>query len=265
MRSYAKVHVLHAGELTYDQSLAFKELDVIPPVHHRSKEFQQKVPVSSYLIEHPQGNIVVDTGWHEDIRTNPKKHLGEEIYQFIEYKLPEGHSIKEQLAAKNLSPEDIHTVVITHLDVDHISGLKLLSKAERFLVSEPEWENHRDESKEKWYKGIDFEPVKLEKIPFGPHQLGKDLFGDSLVYLVFTPGHTAGHISVLVRVEAGWVLLVSDVGYAEKSWKEQILPGITVDDELAFQSLQWVKEFSELEDCVVAIANHDPNIQPTVY
>jgi N-acyl homoserine lactone hydrolase len=107
MRNYAKVYVLHTGELTYDQSLAFKELDVIPAVHHRGKEYQQKVPVSSYLIEHPKGNIVVDTGWHEEIRTNPKKHLGEDLYQFIEYKLPEGHSIKEQLAAKNLSPEDI--------------------------------------------------------------------------------------------------------------------------------------------------------------
>jgi glyoxylase-like metal-dependent hydrolase (beta-lactamase superfamily II) len=265
MENYAKVHVLHVGELTYDRSLAFKELEVIPPFHERGKAFQQKVPVSSYLIEHPQGNIVVDTGWHEDIRTSPKEHLGEDIYQFIEYKLPEGHSVKEQLAARNLSPEDIHTVVITHLDVDHISGLKLLSGAKRILVSEQEWKNHRDESKEKWYEDIDFELVKLEKIPFGPHQLGKDLFGDGLVYLVFTPGHTTGHMSVLVRVEAGWVLLVSDVGYAEKSWKEQILPGNTVDDELAYQSLQWVKEFSEREDCAAAIANHDPSVQPTVF
>jgi hypothetical protein len=72
-------------------------------------------------------------------------------------------------------------------------------------------------------------------------------------------------MSVLVRVKAGWVLLVSDVGYAEKSWKEQILPGNTVDDDLAYQSLQWVKEFSEREDCVAAIANHDPSVKPTVF
>ncbi|WP_028778140.1 N-acyl homoserine lactonase family protein [Shimazuella kribbensis] len=265
MKSYAKIHVMHAGELTYDQSLAFKEMDSIPAVHQRGPEYQQKVPVSSYLIEHPKGNIVIDTGWHEDIRTNPKEHLGEDIYQFIEYKLPEGKSVREQLASKNIQTDQIDAVVITHLDVDHISGLPLLKNAKRFLVSAPEWENNQHESKEKWYKGIEFEPFQLEPIPFGPHQLGKDLFGDGLVYLVYTPGHTAGHISVLVRAEAGWVLLVSDVGYAEKSWKEKILPGNTVNDELAYQSLRWVNEFSQRNDVVATIANHDTKIKPTVF
>ncbi|HZG17838.1 MAG TPA: N-acyl homoserine lactonase family protein [Candidatus Bathyarchaeia archaeon] len=264
MENFVKVHVMHTGSVKYDRALAFKELDAIPPVNQRGAAFQELVPVSCYLIEHPTGRVVVDAGWHEDIRTQPKEHFGEDLYQFIEYSLPEGSSVKEQLSARKIAPEDLDAVVITHLDEDHISGLQLLLGAKRFLVSQPEWKNAAS-YKEKWYKGITFEAFELEPIPFGPHLLGKDLFGDGLVYLVFTPGHTHGHVSVLARVEKGWLLLASDVGYAEKSWNEHILPGFTVDDHLALQSLQWVQQFSQRVDCVAAIANHDPSVRPGSY
>jgi len=110
MDSFVKVHAMHTGDLKYDRSLAFKELDVIPPVNQRGEAHQELVPVSAYLIEHPKFRIVVDAGWHEDIRTKPKEHFGEDLYQFIEYSLPEGSSLREQLAAKGLSPRDIDVV-----------------------------------------------------------------------------------------------------------------------------------------------------------
>ncbi|MCK1995325.1 N-acyl homoserine lactonase family protein [Peribacillus muralis] len=231
MEKFVKVHVMHTGDVKYDRALAFKQLDVIPPVNQRGQEYQELVPVSCYLIEHPNGRIVVDAGWHEDIRTQPKEHFGEDLYQFIEYRLPEGRSVREQLATKNITPQDIYAVVMTHQDEDHISGLQHLIGAKRFLVSEPEWRN----------------------------------CADGLIYLVFTPGHTDGHVSVLARVEKGWLLLVSDVGYAEKSWKELILPGNTVDEQQALESLQWVQYFLQRSDCVAAIANHDPSVRPVSY
>ncbi|WP_233531466.1 N-acyl homoserine lactonase family protein [Paenibacillus alkalitolerans] len=264
MDMFVKVHVMHTGDLKYDRSLAFKELEVIPPVNQRGEACQELVPVSAYLIEHPKGRVIVDAGWHEDIRTKPKEHFGEDLYQFIEYRLPEGSSLREQLAAKGFAPRDIDAVVMSHLDEDHISGLELLIGAKKFLVSEPEWKNVAS-YKEKWFKGVSFETFEPESIPYGPYRLGKDLFGDGLVYLVLTPGHTAGHVSVLARVEAGWLLLVSDAGYAEKSWQELILPGFTFDERQALDSLKWVREFSQREDCVAAIANHDPSVRPGIY
>jgi len=264
MEDFVKVHVMHTGQLKYDQAVAFKELDVIPPVNFRGESYQQVVPVSSYLIEHSKGWIVVDTGWHEDIRKNPREHLGDDLYQFIEYTLPEGMSVREQLESKNIVPQDINTVIITHLDIDHISGIELLKDAKRILVSEPEWGNI-EEVKQHLIRDIYLEPFKLETIPYGPYNLGKDLFGDGQIYLVFTPGHTPGHLSVLVRVANGWLLLASDVGYAEKSWKELILPGNTTNENQAMKSLLWVQEFSQRKDCVAVIANHDSFIQPRLF
>lgn len=264
MTLFAKVHIMHTGEVTFDRSLAFKELDIVPPVGIRGEAFQLRVPISSYFVEHPRGYVVIDAGWHEEIRTNPNEHLGEELCAFIRFRLPTGSSIREQLAAKHISPSEIDTVVISHLDVDHISGLQLLSGAKRFLVSQLEWQNHADASKAKWINDLPIETFSLEEIPHGPFQRGKDLFGDGLIYLVHTPGHTAGHLSVLIRVQKGWVLLASDVGYAERSWQELILPGFTVDDKQAMQSLQWVQQFSQRNDCILSIANHDPSVKPMI-
>ncbi|MGN7167870.1 N-acyl homoserine lactonase family protein [Paenibacillus cellulositrophicus] len=257
MNDFVKVEVLHTGRLKYDRSLAFKELDSIPPVNQRGESFQSEVPLSSYLIEHPsERRVVVDAGWHEDIRTRPEQHLGSDLWQFIEYDLPAGSSVREQLQARGLTPKDIELVVISHLDVDHISGLGLLKGAGRFLVSQPEWE-FATVSQEAWHREVPVTPFALEPIPYGPYQSGLDVFGDGLLYLVHTPGHTPGHLSILAKVEKGWLLLASDAGYAERSWQEMILPGITSDPDQAMKSLQWVRDFAGREDCVAALAHHE--------
>lgn len=258
-----KVHVMHTGAVKVDRALPYMELDKVPPVNERGEAYQTWLPMSSYLIEHPKGRVVVDAGWHEEVRTNPVEHLGDAAH-FAEYSLPPGQSVKEQLASKGFSPQDIDLVVVTHLDVDHISGLKLLDGAKRFWVSEIEL-THVKPHKKIWYEGLPLETFEFESIPYGPYRSGKDVFGDGLVYLVFTPGHTMGQVSVLIRLESGWLLLASDVGYSERSWKEFVLPGAVTNAEQAAESLQWVKDFSGRDDCVAVIANHDPAVRPAKY
>ena len=93
MESNVKVHVMHTGEVKVDQSLPYKELEIVPPVNKRGEAFQLWIPLSTYLIEHPSGRIVVDAGWHEDVRTRPLEHLGSAA-NFVEYTLSEGCSVK---------------------------------------------------------------------------------------------------------------------------------------------------------------------------
>lgn len=62
----------------------------------------------------------------------------------------------------------------------------------------------------------------------------------------------------------GWVVLASDVGYSESSWREMILPGITTDKKAAYSSLKWLKDFSQRKDCISVIANHDLEIKPGI-
>lgn len=257
---YVNVHVMHCGDVKVDRRLAYRDsaLADVPEIGARDEEYQPWFPVSCYLIEHPEGNVVIDAGWSEAVRGEPEKHLGY-AYRFCRPRLSPGQSIREQLEARNIVPEQIRYVLISHLDVDHINGLHLLAGAQEFIVSEPEW-NAATYQKARC-EGIAIKPFSLEQIPFGPYQLGKDLFGDGLVYLVFTPGHTAGLLSVLARVQNGWLLLVSDAGYSDVSWRELILPGHLYDERQAMQSLQWIRQFSEREDCVAVIASHDPAVK----
>ncbi|MFC0334566.1 hypothetical protein ACFOLF_25025 [Paenibacillus sepulcri] len=110
------------------------------------------------------------------------------------------------------------------------------------------------------WKGVNLQTFALEDIPYGLFKLGLDLFHDGSLYLVHTPGHSKGHISVLIRTGEGWVLLASDTGYAEKSWKQHILPGLTTSKNEAAQSLRWIAEFAQIADCCAVLANHEGNV-----
>ena len=260
---------MHTGKVYIDRALSFKEKGLHPAPYtgwFRGKHKKRWVPVSTYLIEHPKGLILVDTGWHEDIRWNQKKHLGSLAYSMFQGELPVGESIAEQLHALGINSADIDIVLLSHLHSDHVSGLKHVKDAKRFLTSELEWKaaHKRIGYIKSMWQDMPIETFHFTDIPFGPYKKGYDLFGDESLYLVHTPGHSDGLISILIKMPKGWLLLASDVGYAEKSWQEMILPGLTTDEKAANLSLKWVKDFANRENCLRVIANHDPNIVPEI-
>ncbi|GGG14782.1 N-acyl homoserine lactonase family protein [Paenibacillus albidus] len=265
----SKIHVWHTGEVYIDQALAFEEKTIHPMPHTgwlRPKAKKRWVPVSVYLIEHPKGLILVDTGWHEEMRTNQRKHLGLFASSVIKGRLPEGKAVHEQLSNYGIKPNEIDYVLMTHLHSDHVSGIKHVSQAKKILVSQLEWKAAHQEFgyKKSMWNGVNLTPYHLTEIPYGPYKLGLDLFQDGSVYLVHTPGHSAGQFSVLVQTGNGWVLLASDVGYAAASFTQNILPGVKTSKIDAQRSLNWVSEFSQKEDCLIAMANHDPEIQSQI-
>ncbi|KTG13316.1 N-acyl homoserine lactonase family protein [Haloferax profundi] len=261
------VHVLHTGAVNIDRALAFREQSLHPMPYTgwlRPKSKRMWAPVSAYLIDHPEGPVLVDAGWHSDVRTDQRGHLGFLSSTMYWGRLPAGQAVHEQLASLGVRPEDLEYVVMSHLHSDHASGLEHVRDAKHIVVSTPEWDARTDFGYiPSMWDGIDVTPFDLAEIPFGPFKQGLDLFGDGLVYLVFTPGHSAGHVSVLTKTGAGWVLLAGDVGYAAKSWEDGILPGVTTDDRDMHASLTWVKDFAARDDCVAAFANHDPDVTPT--
>jgi len=260
------VHVLHTGDVTIDRALAFRERTIHPMPYtgwFRSKGKRITVPVSAYLIEHPEGLVLVDTGWHAAIRDHQREHLGRLAYSMYQGRLPAGQSVTEQLAAMGIEPEDLSFVVLSHLHSDHASGVGLVEDASRIVVSEREWAARDDFGYiTSMWDGVEIEPFAFEEVPYGPFGRGLDLYGDGSVVLVYTPGHSEGHVSVLARTDAGWVLLAGDVGYAARSWEQSILPGVTTSDEEMRASLSWVRAFAEREDTVAALANHDPDVTP---
>ncbi|UHA74833.1 N-acyl homoserine lactonase family protein [Paenibacillus sp. 481] len=265
----AKIHVWHTGSVYMDEAMAFHEKTWHPAPFTgwlRPKSKKHHFPVSVYFIEHPKGNVLVDTGWSEDIRTKQQQHLGRLTMSMYHGVLPEGTSVREQLHAHGYTARDIDIVMLSHLHADHVSGIQHVANAKNIVTSDIEWNEAQKAVgyiRSMW-DGVRINTFSLKAIPFGPYKLGLDVFDDGTLYFVYTPGHTKGLCSVLVQTNQGWVLLAADVGYAEQSWQERILPGTMANKEEAALSLNWVRDFAQRDDCFAVLANHDRNVQPHV-
>ncbi len=236
------------------------------------KEDRIWLPVSSYLIRHPEGMLLFDCGWHREIspggtydRRAQIRHMSRTLYMVNQGILPEGEAVDEQLARRGISPEDLDCVILSHLDVDHASGLKLVRDAKRILVSEDEVrcaKKHRVRYASSMWEGVDMETFSFDETGIGPFGRSKDLFGDGTVQMVSIPGHSDGQIALRIANGERFVLLFADGGYATRSWKEMIRPGISMDPERQMASLRWIREQSLDPNCVESLANHDPDVAP---
>lgn len=275
-----KIHVFHTGEVCVAPDLPFGGDNcnaVKASGVFGKKEDRLWLPVSAYLIEHPKGKFLVDTGWARDVSPNGEfdkkaqiKSLGSVLlYEVNQGRIGLGQCIDEQLLEMGIKDSDLDAVLITHLDCDHANGLKQVKNAKKFMVSADEVKfANKITNKVRYYKGW-WEGIDLTEFEWNDNQgpVGKsyDLLGDGSIELINIPGHADGLYAVKVKNEEGkFVLLFSDGGYARKSWEEQITSGIAADKQLQKQSLAWIREQSLDENCVESLANHDPDIAPHV-
>ncbi len=87
-----------------------------------------------------------------------------------------------------------------------------------------------------------------------------DLLGDGTVRIISTPGHTVGHMSVLLRVAGDRrVLVVGDAAYTLRNIREEILPLLTADDEASVQSVREIRTFSGGGPEAILVPSQDPS------
>src|SRR4051812_31959945 len=73
------------------------------------------VPVVSFLVSHPNGKLLFDTGVHCQARVDPVGRLGAERVKRLTVKSESGDDAVAQLARLGLVPDDIRYVVNSHL------------------------------------------------------------------------------------------------------------------------------------------------------
>jgi len=261
-----KVTVLQTGRVNVDIGIPLKQNNPLAPTGwFRSKKHRLWMPVSTYLIEHPKGLVLIDTGWNKEERVSKSSKFN--IPKVAVSELPQGLSIDEQLKKLGISPENLDYVLISHMDGDHIGGLDVVSKAKKILVSKDEWRSSQKKinrfryDSELW-KESRIEQFEYEKSNIGPFNKSYDLFKDGTIQLVSTPGHSNGLFTTLINGNEQFAALIADTGYLKESWNDLHIPGITVSKKKAKKSLEWVKSISEDLRCYGIYANHDPEIRP---
>jgi glyoxylase-like metal-dependent hydrolase (beta-lactamase superfamily II) len=178
-------------------------------------EGQIRIPVLSYLVEHPKGSLVFDTGLHTDMRVDPVARIGGLARLFASELAPDT-AVHERTAALEVAPD---MVVCSHLHFDHCGGNALLGDVP-IVVQRKEWEAAHGADQSAGYLAADYDTGQDVHLVDGEH----DLFGDGTVVCVPTPGHTAGHQSLRVRTADRELVLTGDACYFRRSLETSKLP-----------------------------------------
>jgi len=250
-----KIHILDCGSTFVDEALPLSDRSKNPLAFTgigRKKRHQIEVPVTAYLIEHPDALILVDTGWDTALRQDPRGYEGFFNYFASPGRLPAHKAVTEHLAGLGYKASDIDYCLLTHMDIDHAGGIGLVRDAKRIMASEAEI-NAAGKADPRYlkrlWKGIEITPF--------PNRVF-DLLGDGSIKLIPFPGHSAGMTGVRVTGESGFCLIAGDCGYARESWEKLVLPGITWNKKQALRSLKRLQRYGRDRRCQAVLMTHDP-------
>lgn len=226
-------------------------------------------PIPAFLIRHPgYGPILVDTGLHPSVASDPSENLGRFGNWFYRPSLDTGEAVSAQLRGKGVDPASIRLVILTHLHLDHASGIADFPDA-TLVVSSAEWEaatsgafpSFRGYHRAQFDYAFDFRTADFESDAVHSYSTFArtiDLFGDGSVRLAFTPGHTPGHQSVVVRLKERDMVIAGDALHRMKQLEDGADgPGVIADAHNYRRSLQEIRLFHRQYPEAAITAGHD--------
>lgn len=270
MEKKVKVHVFHTGEVNVDPAVPFRDISRNPIAYTgllRNPKKRIWLPVSAYLIEHPKGLVLIDTGWHKDVRVNQRKHMSWKLNIASKARLPLGEAIDEQLQSLGITPKDLDYVFLSHMDVDHISGVDLVKDAKQILTSKEELQAATTGElryEKRLWENVNIHTFEMKNSSYGPFGRSYDVFNDESILMIDVAGHTKGSSATLVQNNGKFILLTGDCGYSKDSWEKLRLPGPISDKGKMRKTLEWVGEMSHKEGCIEILATHDPEVKPHI-
>jgi N-acyl homoserine lactone hydrolase len=232
------------------------------------------VPIQCFLVEHPSvGPFLVDTGLPPAAAHDVREALGRRAAIAYRIRMQEGEAVTDRLVARGIDPLSIGIVVMTHMHYDHTGAIAQLPRS-TFVVDGREWEAAVDGGFLQGYRRALFDhDYDWRTLDFGAAQVDSfasfgraiDLFGDGSVRLLSTPGHTKGHMSVLLRLRSGReLLLAGDAAYARRSIDEELVPVFLDDVHRYMRSLREIRRYLELTPSALVICGHDAESRPDV-
>ncbi len=193
------------------------------------------IAVNAWLIKHPDGNVLVDTGaYSEDMKNY--WHEATETVQTVE----------AGLAEYGVKPEDIRHLIITHLHFDHALNAKLFQNATVYVQkTEFEFQNKPHPMMAGLYNPNFIQGMKVIQI---------DGEGEVVpgVRVFPVPGHTPGAQAVEIDT-AGGKAVISGFCCIQDVFAGGVTPGIHVDALAAYDSVEKVRSRAD-----IIIPQHDP-------
>jgi N-acyl homoserine lactone hydrolase len=252
-----KLYVFSSGALTIDKSA----------LQSTAGPGKFQIPVAFFLIKHPKGNVLFDTGNNDRI-IQDISYWGP-LASLDPVRTPDV-AIDTQLNKIGIKPSDVNYVVLGHMHLDHAGNVGKFPNATVVV--------QRDEIINAFFPPASFAgpyitgDFAMLRSPTGSATANKqpmieldgdlDLFGDGSFYIRRSVSHTPGSQFAVVRLpKSGTVVLTSDVCYLMENLNKDILPsiGLTYNPSGMFDSYQYIKRVRDTEKGDVIFA-HDPDV-----
>jgi len=231
------------------------------------REWTRELPIYCYLIEHPEGLFMVDTGetaraMEPDFfpRWNPY------FRRSLRFRVSPEDEVGPQMRRLGFNPSDVACVIMTHMHVGHSGGLNYFPRA-RIVMSGQEWASASGGVR----RLSGYPAAHLPKwltprvVTFNAGQLGglarsQPLTGDGAIYLVRTPGHTHGHISAAVEDSGLLYFFAGDASYLHSTMCEMAPDGYAAHPRLQVSTLRAIRDLA-LTRPLVYLPTHDPDVE----
>lgn len=216
------------------------------------KDIFIELPIPAFLITHPHGDVLFDTGPHPDVFKDAFGRWGglAKAFQPIG---DESIGILAQLKKIDCQPDGIRYVVNSHLHFDHAGGNQFFPEA-TFLVSKKELAfAKRPENEGRGYFKADWDhPLNYQELE------GKfDIYGDGSLVVTPMPGHTPGHQILVVRQkEQQAIILSGDSVPLKEHYKNIVVSRNNYDNEQVLESVKKLQTMVDSEEAFV-VHGHD--------
>jgi len=252
-----KMYVFSSGALTIGKNI----LQNLGPTDNI------QIPVGFFVVMHPKGNVLFDTGNNDKILTDPS-YWGP-FFKALNPVVTPDIAIDAQLGKIGLKPDDIKYVVVGHLHLDHGGNVGKFPNS-TVIVQKDEIRNAfwPEPGTAGPYIPGDVAPLRSAMGEAMPNK-GKmvqltgdmDIFGDGSVVVKRWVGHTPGSQMLLVRLpKTGPIILTSDNVYFKENVEKNILPNVTLTYDPAgiLRAYEWIRYMQATEKADFFTA-HDPD------
>lgn len=223
------------------------------------------MPNYIWIVEHPQGLFLIDTGFNARINSSKYKKLVYGVLGaafsgiFGDISIAREQEVDFALQHFGYQKTDLQAILLTHLHFDHIGGLYHFPETP-VLVHGLEWEQPDA------FKIALFEPQgrNPRKVALGSYQVpyfgnGYDLTQQADFIMVHTPGHTKGHVSYLIRGINQHYLIAGDLAYYENQITRDKVTVIAEYFDLARKTYHAVLDYQAHAHLKI-LCSHDPDL-----
>lgn len=244
-----KLYKLDGGTIIVNDLQIFSQGDLYKG---ETKQFSN----SYYIIEHPNGKLIWDTGL-------PNALVGKDPFTSPDgnFTVSRQATAGTQLNALGMSPSDIDYLALSHTHFDH-TGAASLFKDATWLVQEKEYTYVKSEEIQK-SDPDQFKAIKdLSKIQIldGDH----DVFGDGTVVIKSMPGHTPGHSALYVDLPSGAVLLSGDLYHFNENRSNKGVPSFNTSVKETKESFEAFEAFAKAKNAKIIIQHELQDFSQTI-